>query len=116
MGNIACTSLQNNLSSEVPDTVRSNLIPPCKPIDKWQINDVYEWLSRIDDGALKELAIQFRKHRIRGCILHNIQEVQLVEMNAPLGDRMLFNRRRIELFHQYNYIRNDILMDQNSDH
>eukprot|EP01084_Bolivina_argentea_P295195 508154_1 len=116
MGNI-CTSPKNNLSTEdrpVRNTERSNLITSSKPIDKWDVDDVFEWLSRIDDGALYELAIKFKKNKIRGCILDNVKEVQLVEMDVALGDRMLFEKLKNELFRQYNYMPNNILMDQHS--
>eukprot|EP01084_Bolivina_argentea_P079036 143431_1 len=100
MGNI-CRSAKNNLSSRqrpIHNTERS------KPINNWDVNDVFEWLSRVDDGALEELARKFRTNKIRGSILHHMKEVQLVEMNVVLGDRILFEKRKIELFQKYNYI------------
>ncbi len=88
---------KNNFAADerpVRNTERSNLITSSKPIDKWDVQDVFNWLSHIDDDALHELAVKFRKNKICGCILDNVKEVQLVEMDVALGDRMLFNQKK----------------------
>merc|ERR1712154_46127 len=55
-------------------------------ITAWLTDDVYKWLSSVDDGALHQLAIKFKKSRIRGRILDNVTEPLVIEMDVPVGD------------------------------
>ena len=73
-----------------------------KPIEKWDIDDVYNWLSAVHDGQLKQLAEQFKSAKIRGRGLAKITEDHLKNLfDAGLGDRLQFEEARKELFDQY---------------
>eukprot|EP01083_Nonionella_stella_P136532 415486_1 len=69
-----------------------------KPVEEWGVDDVYKWLSTIEDGALKELAEKFKKESVRGRVLVDIKDEHLTGMfGLALGDKLLFHTVRSEL-------------------
>eukprot|EP01084_Bolivina_argentea_P261451 441831_1 len=100
MGSI-CTSQRNNLLQEE----RSHLIvsKQSESIDKWDVDDVFEWLYHIADGVLWQLAVKFRDNETHGFMLHKVKDAELVAMDVLMGDRLLFEKLKQELFDKYNY-------------
>merc|ERR1712207_102821 len=71
------------VASALPDTSKTANV---KPIEKWDIDDVYEWLSQVHDGQLKELAQKFENARIRGRGLAKITNEHLTNVfDTELG-------------------------------
>ena len=71
------------------------------PIEKWSADEVFLWLSSIDNGELLDLAKTLKKNRIRGRVLHEIHDRELDAMHVPLGDRIHFRQCRDELIRQH---------------
>lgn len=72
-------------------------------IDQWSCDNVYQWLSTVDNGELKELANKFKNERIKGKVLDSVCDEQLKEMGANIGDRLQFKKARLTLFKDHNY-------------
>ena len=136
MGNI-CTSPANYKSSEskpIPNTEDKNAllkqvliliiiyflcikytkisyvpkIQRHKDIDQWDADDVYKWLSTVENGDLRELAGKLRHERVKGKILDQLNDEIFKEINISIGDKLLFKQVRDELFHEYNYQHNNV--------
>ena len=67
-------------------------------VDEWDSEDVYKWLSSVDDGAFKQLALEFKNENIRGRTMKNITVPQLQSgFSLVLGDAMEFEDLREDL-------------------
>lgn len=68
-------------------------------IEKWDVDDVYNWLSTVYDGQLKELAEKFKNANIRGRALVKINENHLTNnFGIELEDQLQFEEVRKALF------------------
>eukprot|EP01083_Nonionella_stella_P314454 1132853_1 len=84
------------------DAVKQESVPgPGVHINKWNADDVYGYLSTINDGALVELAKLFKAEEVRGRVLFTITDDDLLKMGVSLGNRMEFRDVREELVKQF---------------
>merc|ERR1712130_859418 len=78
----------NNIVTAETSDPQNTTNETTKPIEKWSVDDVYDWLSTVHDGDLKELAKITEDH------LKNT-------FDASLGDQLQFDDARSQLFEEH---------------
>eukprot|EP01083_Nonionella_stella_P292509 994792_1 len=84
------------------DVAKQESVPgPGVHIDTWNADDVYGYLSTVNDGDLIDLAKLFREEEVRGRALANITDDDLLRMGVSLGNRLQFRGVREKLVKQF---------------